>query len=134
MAAPVRPDEAFAAHCVELLAPLGSARAKRMFGGHGLYLEGVMVGLIADEQLYLKTDAQSLPAWQQAGGQPFVYRSTRDGQVRSATMSYWTPPAEAIESPHAMRPWAVLALEAALRSQAARPPGRKPAPRSGRKR
>jgi DNA transformation protein len=116
------PDAEFAAHCVELLQPLGAARAKRMFGGHGLYLEGLMVGLISDEQLYLKTDAQTVAQWQEAGGQPFVYRTRRQGEVKTSTMSYWTPPAEAVESPALMRPWARLALEAALRAQAARPP------------
>ena len=116
------PDAEFAAHCVELLQPLGAARAKRMFGGHGLYLEGLMVGLISDEQLYLKTDAQTVAQWQEAGGQPFTYRTRRQGEVRTATMSYWTPPAEAVESPALMRPWARLALEAALRAQAARRP------------
>lgn len=33
-----------------------------MFGGHRLDVDGLMVGLIADEQLYLETDAQ----WQTA--------------------------------------------------------------------
>lgn len=114
------PRDEFATHCVELLAPLGTARAQRMFGGHGLYLDGLMVGLIAAEQLYLKTDAQTLPQWQAAGGRPFVYESTRGGVVRTATMSYWTPPDEATESPAALRPWARLALEAALRARAVR--------------
>lgn len=116
-----RPDEAFAAHCLELLAPLGAAQARRMFGGHGLYLDGLMVGLIADEQLYLKTDAQTLTRWQAASGRPFVYASRRGDTTRTATMSYWTPPPEALESAAAMQPWARLALEAALRSRAARP-------------
>lgn len=96
-----------------------------MFGGHGLYLDGLMIGLIAADQLYLKTDAQTLPQWQAAGGRPFVYESSRDGVVRTATMSYWTPPDEATEASDALRPWARLALEAALRAQAARV--RKPA-------
>lgn len=122
------PGDDFAAHCVELLQPLGAARAKRMFGGHGLYLDDLMVGLIAQEQLYLKTDAQTLPQWQAAGGRPFVYESRRDGTVKTAAMSYWTPPEEAIESPALMRPWARLALEAALRAQAAKP--RRPARRT----
>lgn len=123
------PGDDFAAHCVELLQPLGTARARRMFGGHGLYLEGLMVGLIADEQLYLKTDAQTLPQWQAAGGRPFVYVSRRGGTPRTATMSYWSPPAEAIESPGLMQPWARLALEAARRAANAKrvKPARGPA-------
>lgn len=126
-----RPGDDFAAHCVELLQPLGAARAKRLFGGHGLYLDELMVGLIAQEQLYLKTDTQTLPRWQDAGGRPFVYESRRDGVVKTTAMSYWTPPEEAIESTAAMQPWARLALEAALRAQAAKPrrPARKTAKR-----
>lgn len=125
------PGDDFAAHCVELLQPLGAARAKRMFGGHGLYVDGLMVGLIAQEQLYLKADAETLPQWQAAGGRPFVYESWRAGVVKTTAMSYWTPPEEAIESPAAMQPWARLALEAALRAQAAKAsrPARKTAKR-----
>lgn len=125
------PADAYAEHCVELLGALGTARAKRMFGGHGLYLDGLMVGLIAAEQLYLKTDPGTRPRFEAAGGRPFVY-ARRDGKVeRHATMSYWTPPPEAIEAPEAMRPWARLALEAALRAQAAkRPRAKAPTPRS----
>ena len=116
------PADAYAEHCVELLGALGAACAKRLFGGHGLYLDGLMVGLIAAEQLYLKTDAETRPRFEAAGGRPFVY-ARRDGKVeRHATMSYWTPPPEAIEAPEAMRPWARLALEAALRAQAAKRP------------
>ncbi|HKX94135.1 MAG TPA: TfoX/Sxy family protein [Methylibium sp.] len=126
-----RPGDDFATHCVELLLPLGAARAQRMFGGHGLYLGELMVGLIAQEQLYLKTDAQTLPQWQDAGGRPFVYESRRDGTVKTTAMSYWTPPEEAIESPAAMLPWARLALEAALRAQAAKP--RRPARKSAKR-
>lgn len=126
------PRDEFAAHCVELLSSLGPARAKRMFGGHGLYLDGLMIGLIAADQLYLKTDAQTLPQWRDAGGRAFVYESSRDGVVRTATMSYWTPPDEATESPDSLRPWARLALEAALRAQAARV--RKPAAAAPRRR
>ena len=110
----------FAAHCVELLAPLGDARAQRMFGGHGLYLDGLMIGLLTGEQLYLKTDAQTVEQWQTAGARPFVYESKRGGTTQRATMSYWSAPDEALDSPAAMQPWARLAFAAALRAHAAR--------------
>jgi len=123
------PGDEFAAHCVELMQALGEVRARRMFGAHGLYVDGVMVGLIAAEELFLKTDELSRPAWQAAGGRAFVYTSRRGGQTRSATMSYWTPPAEALESPALMAPWARRALEAALRQRGA---ARSPAPKASR--
>jgi DNA transformation protein len=120
---PAVPDE-FASHCLELLAPLGAARAKRMFGGHGLYVDDLFVALIAFERLYLKVDAQTRAAFEAAGCQPFVY----DGKGKSVTMSYFTAPEQAIESAHEMLPWARLALEAALRARAA-----KAAPKSSRR-
>ena len=104
-------------HCLELLAPLGAVRARRMFGGHGLYIDDLFVALIAFERLYLKVDAQTQPAFVEAGCEPFVY----DGKGKPIAMSYWTVPAEAMESPALMQPWARQAIEAALRARAAKP-------------
>ena len=104
-------------HCLELLAPLGSVRAKRMFGGHGLYIDDLFVALIAFERLYLKVDVQTQPAFSAAGCAQFVYV----GKGKPITMSYWTVPAEAMESPALMQPWARQAIEAALRARAAKP-------------
>lgn len=122
----------FAAYCLELLAPLGPCNARRMFGGHGIYLDGVMIGLVANERLYFKTDAQSLPRWREAGCEPFVYE--RKGEATAT--SYWTPPHEAMESPPLMLPWARPALEAAMRARSAKvarkPPAKRPAARKAK--
>jgi DNA transformation protein len=104
-------------HCLELLAPLGAARARRMFGGHGLYVDDLFVAIIALDRLYLKVDDDSRPRFEAAGCEPFVY----DAKGSPVTMSYWTVPAEAMESPALMQPWARLAIAAALRARAARP-------------
>lgn len=124
-----RADE-FASYCCELLGAVGPCRARRMFGGHGIYTDGVMFGLIAGGQLYLKVDAVTIGQWRAAGGAPFTY----DGRGKPIQMSYWTPPDAAMESPGLMAPWARLALTAALRSgQPSRrarreaAPGRQPA-------
>jgi DNA transformation protein len=112
-------------HCLELLAPLGAVRARRMFGGHGLYCDELFFALIASDRLYLKADAQSQPAFESAGGEPFVY----EARGRVTATSYWTVPAEAMESAAQMQPWARLALAAALRARAAKPSA---APRKAR--
>jgi DNA transformation protein len=101
-------------HCLELLAPLGAARARRMFGGHGLWVDDLFVALIAFERLYLKADATTRPQFAAAGGEAFVYTSRQ----RSVALDYWTVPPQAMESPALMRPWARLAMEAALRARA----------------
>jgi DNA transformation protein and related proteins len=110
------PADDFTHHCVELLGTLGSARAKRMFGGAGVYVDDLFVALIIGECLYLKADALSRDRFMAAGCQPFVY----DGKGRAITVSYFTAPQDAMDSPHAMLPWARLALEAALRARAAK--------------
>ncbi len=121
-----RPADDFVQHCRELLAPSGAVRSRRMFGGRGIYVDELFVALIIDERLYLKTDPATRPRFEAAGCQPFVY----DGQGRQITVSYFSAPDDAMESPTLMQPWARLALEAALRARAAKPraaPAAKPA-------
>jgi DNA transformation protein len=106
-----------ACHCLELLQPLGHARARPMFGGQGLYVDELFIGIIAFDQLYLKVDTHTRDAFEGAGGQPFTY----DGGGRQVTLAYWTVPAEAMESPALMQPWARLAIDAAVRASADKP-------------
>ncbi|MDC8784620.1 TfoX/Sxy family protein [Roseateles koreensis] len=107
-------SQEFAQHCAELFAPLGPVRLRRMFGGHGLYVDDLFVALIADEQLFLKIDAQTRPRFEAAGCRPFTYQ--REGETMS--LGYFCPPEEALESSPLLMPWARLAMEAALRAQA----------------
>lgn len=113
----MRRQDQFAEYCAELFAASGPVRVRRMFGGHGIYLDDLFVAIISGECLYLKADAQTAPAFQQAGGIRFEYES----RGRSMALQFWTPPAQAMDSPRSMEPWARLAAEAALRSRAARP-------------
>lgn len=132
---------AFLDHCSELLSPLGTVRSNRMFGGHGLYVDEIFVAIVIGERLYLKTEDATRERFAAAGCEPFVYEAR--GERRS--ISYWSAPAEAMDSPAQMEPWARLALQAALskRAAAVKAPGRKnkaapkaaaPATRAGAKR
>ncbi len=84
-----------------------------MFGGWGLYAGEVFVALVADEQLYLKVVPQTVPRFEAAGCHPFTFH----GKGGAITMSYWSVPAEAMDSPALMEPWARLALSAALQAR-----------------
>jgi DNA transformation protein and related proteins len=102
----------------DLFADFGAVAARPMFGGHGIYREGVLIGIVLDETLYLKVDAQTRPAFEAAGCVPCIYTRQRT----PITMSYWSVPEGAMDSAQAMLPWARLAHGAALRkSKAARP-------------
>lgn len=106
----------FVLHACELLSVLGPCKATRMFGGWGLSVDGMNVGIIAWDTLFLKTHAGTEPAFVQAGGQAFEY----EAKGRTMRLHYHTPPDEALESPALMAPWARLALEAAVAAR--RPP------------
>jgi DNA transformation protein and related proteins len=110
-------NDEFTQHCLELLAPMGAPRAKRMFGGSGLYVDDLFIALIASERLYLKVDAPTRPHFEAAGCEPFAYEASG----KRMSMSYFSAPDDAMESPALMQPWARLALEAALRARAAKP-------------
>ena len=114
---PSRVIDEFAVLCAELLHPLGSVRVRRMFGGHGLYVDGFFVAILSGQRLYLKADAATELAFRAAGCEPFVY----EAKGRAVNVGYFTVPAEAMESPALMQPWARLALAAAVRARAAKP-------------
>jgi len=101
-------------HAGELFAPLGHIRTRGMFGGWGFYCDDLFFALVADDTLYLKADAESAARYRAAGGAPFTY-ALRDG--RTQTLNYWTVPEEAMETPAGMRPWAQLALAAAVHAR-----------------
>ena len=103
----------FVEHLREAFRHFGPIRARRMFGGYGVYFQDLMIGLVADDTLYLKTDAQSAQLFSDAGCRPFEY--TKNGVTM--TMSYSSAPIEVLDDPEAARTWATRAYEAALRSR-----------------
>ena len=107
----------FLVHVLELLEPLGRVTAHRMFGGHGLYCDGVFFGIVMDGMLYLKTDDRNRAEFEQAGSEIFSY--SRKG--RRAALHFHRAPEEAMDARGGMLPWARSALAAALRARAGRP-------------
>ncbi len=106
----------FLEHVLEMLKPVGSVRARRMFGGYGLYCNELFFGLIADDMLYLKTDASNRAQFERAGSGPFQYSR----RSKETTLGYYSVPDEALESPQLMAPWARSAVACALRAQSAK--------------
>lgn len=108
----------FVEHVLDLLGAAGPVRARAMFGGHGIYAGDVMIALVDDDDLYLKADDRTRGRFLAEGCPPFTYQ----GAKGAMEMAYYRPPDEAHEDAEAMRAWALLALEAALRARAAKAP------------
>ena len=110
----------FANYCCDLLASVGRCKSKRMFGGFGISTDGLTIAILTDlgdgEKLWLKGDDSTRGQYEAAGCKIFTY--PMKGVPRS--MNYFSSPEEAMDSPDAMRPWAALALDCALRARAAK--------------
>lgn len=108
---------AYADYIIDHLSDWGPAEAKRMFGGHGIFRGGVMFALIADDQLYLKADAETEPAFFDQDCTQFTY-SARGKNIH---LSYWAAPEDFFDDPEQTDLWADMAFEAALRADAKKP-------------
>jgi DNA transformation protein and related proteins len=107
----------FIDHIRELLSLQGRILARRMFGGHGIYCDGLFIGIVDDEVLYLKTDDASCAEFERAGSAVFTYQ--RAG--KTARLGFHTVPDEAMDSPALISPWVRLAIQAALRARTDKP-------------
>ena len=87
-----------------------------MFGGQGIYRDGLMFGLVADGEIYLKTDGEAAALFVAAGSEPFSF--ARAG--KSVATSYWRLPEKALDDPDALVRWAGIAFECARRAGAAK--------------
>ena len=119
----------FAVYCCEILSSAGPCTARRMFGGWGISTDGLTIAIIANlgggEKLWLKSDDASRQAWVAAGCERFTYTSSKGGEAVSRGMNYYSAPEDAMDSIHAMAPWARMALQAALIAKNAKKPPRK---------
>ncbi|MBZ0216144.1 MAG: TfoX/Sxy family protein [Fimbriimonadaceae bacterium] len=95
---------------IELLLPFGDVQIKSMFGGGGVYYQGTMFGLIADETLYLKADQTTIPDFESEGMDPFMYEGKSGKPIR---MSYWQAPERLYEDGDEMKSWAMKSYEIA---------------------
>ena len=120
------PQSEFAVYCCEILSSAGPCTAKRMFGGWGISTDGLTIAIIGDlgtgEKLWLKANDDNRHQWEAAGCVRFTYTSTKDGETVSRGMNYYSAPEDAMDSAHAMAPWARLALQAALSAKSAKAP------------
>ena len=102
----------FVDNLYEVFALFGALRAKRMFGGYGVFHDDLMIGLVADEVLYLKADAKSSHMFRELGLPQFEYAKG----TKKVKMSYYMAPEEIFDDPGLAKEWAGLAFEAALRA------------------
>lgn len=107
-------DSEFVSYLLELMESFGVVSARKMFGGYGIYRDGLMFGLVADDMLYLKVDEQNREDFEERDLQAFEY----DKKGKKMKMSYYQAPEDAMENSEEMCVWAGKAFAAALRAAA----------------
>jgi DNA transformation protein and related proteins len=100
----------------EVFELFGPIIARKMFGGYGIYHNELMFGLVSDDTLYLKADAESAHYFEKEGLGKFEYRKA--GKLMK--MSYYQAPAEIMEDLEQAAVWARRSFDAALRAQRAK--------------
>ncbi len=105
-------------YLVELMTPIGGVSSKRMFGGAGIFKDGKMFALVADDVLYFKVDDENRAEFVPLGLGPFIYES----KGKTTALGYFRCPDDALESPAVMASWASSGYGAALRAAAKKQP------------
>lgn len=113
----------------ELFAAFGPVSVRRMFGGAGIFADGMCIAIVADGVIYLKTDEATVPTFKAEGLQPFTYQA-KSGE--RAVMSFWRMPDRLYDDSDELVGWARAALAAAQRAAArkSKPKANKPKAKS----
>ena len=104
--------DTFVNHILELLQPLGTIYAKRMFGGVGIFKDKSMFALISANTLYLKADVKNRQRFEEMNLERFSY--IRSG--KRTYLSYYQAPTDALEDSAIMLQWAMQSIDAAARN------------------
>ena len=113
----------FATFLLEQLNPLGSIEIRRMFGGAGMFANGLMFAIIDGEQLFFKVDDGSVGRYRDEGMGPFTY-GTKAGE--KAIGGYWRCPDRLFDETDELQGWAREAILVANRSAAAKAKSQNP--------
>ena len=110
-------SDGFAEFLREQLAPLGRLTMRRMFGKTGVFCNGLMFGMVADDTLYVRVDDQSRVVFKEAESEPPL---NYEKQGRSIDLAVWRVPERLLAEPEELVTWARAALAAARRVAAGR--------------
>jgi len=99
--------------------PLGAVTMRKMMGGATLYLDGSIFAIVADDELWIKADAESNAIWDEAGHTDRFTVVFATGMTD--TMNYRRAPTDVYDDADAMREWAALGIAAGLRAPKKKP-------------
>lgn len=110
-------SDSFAEFLREQLAPLGRIAMRRMFGKTGVFCDGAMLGMVADDTFYVRVDDQNRALFAEAASAPPLNYAKGGALI---DLAFWRVPERLIDEPDELLEWARAALDAARRVAAKR--------------
>jgi DNA transformation protein and related proteins len=110
-------SDTFAEFLREQFAPLGRVTMRRMFGKTGVFCDGVMLGMVTENTLYLRVDDQNRGTFEEAASFPPLNYEKNGCTI---DLSFWRVPERLFDEPGELVSWAQAALAAARRVAAKR--------------
>jgi DNA transformation protein len=107
----------FRAFVLEQLEPFAALQAKAMFGGVGLYGDGLFFALLDDDRLYFKVDDASRRDLEALGSGPFL----PFGDPARPMRGYYEVPGDLLEDGERLEPFTRRALAVAAAAKPATP-------------
>lgn len=98
----------YRAYLIEHLGAVAPITTRAMFGGLGIYSEGLFFALADDGHLYFKVDPTNQPDFEAAGMGPFI---PWDG---AKPMGYYELPPGVLEQPEELKVWVDKAVSVAF--------------------
>ncbi len=96
-------NESFTQYVKEQLEGMGEVKVRKMFGGAGVYMDGVIMGLIDGSTLFLKVNDSNRDMFEKKGMGPF-----KPYPDKNVSMSYYEVPAEVLEDREELKRWAAI--------------------------
>ncbi|MBA7611322.1 hypothetical protein ES703_18542 [subsurface metagenome] len=87
---------------MEKLGPIGDITSRAMFGGYGIFHQGLMFAVISEDVLYFKVNDSNREMYKKAQSKPFPHG-----------ISYWEVPPDVLEENARLHQWANISIEIA---------------------
>jgi len=104
MAGNAAANQEFVAFVLDQLSDLEGVSAKRMFGGFGVYAQGLIFAIVSDARLYFKTDDHTRQRYIEADMAAF------QPTQKMTLKTYYEVPPDVVESRHQLVEWARQSL------------------------
>jgi len=96
----------FLDYIIDCLSPFGSITSRAMFGGYGLYNEGVIFAVIIKDELYFKATKETEEFFKSKGSNKFTYQ----GKNGIVSMNYWKVDPDLLEDQDSLKEWFNVAI------------------------